>query len=210
MGRTWAKLWILKNIPFPPKDGLCIFKQFLSHRFSIFSVNLLLFDAIEFVWWVKKDCPDFLVNDNVFCQCIRTKKIIRASSMADTFQMEHLRSKQSWWIDITSNQKCLISDVSFLLMLITVLSQATEFLRLLSQFNEMGFQQNAIKEVLLVHENHRERALEELMTRMAWNSVAFGGWFARWITPRLCCLQTQSSWLECFLRQISKHLHLVT
>ncbi|CAG05534.1 unnamed protein product, partial [Tetraodon nigroviridis] len=42
-------------------------------------------------------------------------------------------------------------------------SKAAEFLHLLNQFNEMGFQQNAIKEVLLVHENHRERALEELM-----------------------------------------------
>lgn len=46
-------------------------------------------------------------------------------------------------------------------------TKAAEFLRLLAQFNEMGFQQNAIKEVLLVHENHREKALEELMTRMA-------------------------------------------
>ena len=44
--------------------------------------------------------------------------------------------------------------------------QAAEFLRLLTQFKEMGFQQNAIKEVLLVHENHRDRALEELMTPM--------------------------------------------
>lgn len=46
------------------------------------------------------------------------------------------------------------------------LLKAKEFLHLLSQFNEMGFQQNAIKEVLLVHENHRERALEELMMRV--------------------------------------------
>ncbi|XP_017275079.1 ubiquitin-associated protein 1-like [Kryptolebias marmoratus] len=46
-------------------------------------------------------------------------------------------------------------------------TKAEEFLHLLSQFNEMGFQQNAIKEVLLVHENHRERALEELMMRVA-------------------------------------------
>ncbi|XP_023205642.1 ubiquitin-associated protein 1-like isoform X2 [Xiphophorus maculatus] len=46
-------------------------------------------------------------------------------------------------------------------------SKAAEFLHLLTQFDEMGFQQSAIKEVLLVHENHRERALEELMTRMA-------------------------------------------
>ncbi|KAI3377199.1 hypothetical protein L3Q82_009114, partial [Scortum barcoo] len=45
--------------------------------------------------------------------------------------------------------------------------KAEEFLHLLTQFNEMGFQQNAIKEVLLVHENHRERALEELMMRVA-------------------------------------------
>nr|XP_020481079.1 ubiquitin-associated protein 1-like [Monopterus albus] len=44
-------------------------------------------------------------------------------------------------------------------------SKAAEFLHLLTQFNEMGFQQSAIKEVLLVHENHRERALEELVTR---------------------------------------------
>ncbi|XP_028812332.1 ubiquitin-associated protein 1-like [Denticeps clupeoides] len=46
-------------------------------------------------------------------------------------------------------------------------TKAEEFLHLLTQFNEMGFQQNTIKEVLLVHENHRERALEELMTRVA-------------------------------------------
>ncbi|XP_061102861.1 ubiquitin-associated protein 1-like [Conger conger] len=46
-------------------------------------------------------------------------------------------------------------------------TKAAEFLHLLAQFNEMGFQQNAIKEVLLVHENHCERALEELMTRVA-------------------------------------------
>nr|XP_055039760.1 ubiquitin-associated protein 1-like [Misgurnus anguillicaudatus]XP_055039827.1 ubiquitin-associated protein 1-like [Misgurnus anguillicaudatus] len=46
-------------------------------------------------------------------------------------------------------------------------TKAEEFLHLLAQFNEMGFQQNTIKEVLLVHENHRERALEELMTRVA-------------------------------------------
>ncbi|XP_010875665.2 ubiquitin-associated protein 1-like [Esox lucius] len=46
-------------------------------------------------------------------------------------------------------------------------TKAEEFLHLLTQFNEMGFQQNAIKEVLLVHENHRERALEELMMRVA-------------------------------------------
>lgn len=46
-------------------------------------------------------------------------------------------------------------------------NKAAEFLQLLTQFNEMGFQQSAIKEVLLVHENHREKALEELMTRMA-------------------------------------------
>ncbi|XP_052006973.1 ubiquitin-associated protein 1-like [Xyrauchen texanus] len=46
-------------------------------------------------------------------------------------------------------------------------TKAEEFLHLLAQFNEMGFQQNTIKEVLLVHENHKERALEELMTRVA-------------------------------------------
>nr|XP_020441452.1 ubiquitin-associated protein 1-like [Monopterus albus] len=46
-------------------------------------------------------------------------------------------------------------------------TKAEEFLHLLSQFNEMGFQQNAIKEVLLIHENHRERALEELMMHVA-------------------------------------------
>ncbi|KAM6960638.1 uncharacterized protein FYW47_009217 [Aplochiton taeniatus] len=46
-------------------------------------------------------------------------------------------------------------------------SKAGEFLRLLTQFNEMGFEQSAIKEVLLVHENQRERALEDLMTRVS-------------------------------------------
>ncbi|XP_063170295.1 ubiquitin-associated protein 1-like [Candoia aspera] len=43
--------------------------------------------------------------------------------------------------------------------------KAAEFLRLLAQFNDMGFQQADIKEVLLLCENHRDRALEELMTR---------------------------------------------
>lgn len=52
-------------------------------------------------------------------------------------------------------------------MITCLFSQAAEFLHLLNQFKEMGFQQNAIKEVLLVHENHHERALEELMTRSA-------------------------------------------
>ncbi|KAM8762929.1 uncharacterized protein ubap1lb isoform 1-T4 [Acanthopagrus schlegelii] len=46
-------------------------------------------------------------------------------------------------------------------------TKAKEFLHLLNQFNEMGFQQNTIKEVLLINENHRERALEELMMRVA-------------------------------------------
>ncbi|XP_023669823.1 uncharacterized protein [Paramormyrops kingsleyae] len=46
-------------------------------------------------------------------------------------------------------------------------TKAAEFLHLLAQFDEMGFQQNTIKEVLLVHENHRERALEELMMHAA-------------------------------------------
>ncbi|XP_030581051.1 ubiquitin-associated protein 1-like [Archocentrus centrarchus] len=46
-------------------------------------------------------------------------------------------------------------------------TKAEEFLHLLNQFNEMGFQKNTIKEVLLVHENHRDRALEELMMRVS-------------------------------------------
>lgn len=43
------------------------------------------------------------------------------------------------------------------------LSQAGEFLRLWEQFSDMGFQQDRIKEVLLVHGNHQEQALEELV-----------------------------------------------
>uniref|UniRef100_A0A3Q1MN11 Ubiquitin associated protein 1 like n=1 Tax=Bos taurus TaxID=9913 RepID=A0A3Q1MN11_BOVIN len=42
-------------------------------------------------------------------------------------------------------------------------SQAGEFLRLSEQFSDMGFQQDRIKEVLLVHGNRREQALEELV-----------------------------------------------
>ncbi|ETE67835.1 Ubiquitin-associated protein 1-like protein, partial [Ophiophagus hannah] len=43
--------------------------------------------------------------------------------------------------------------------------KASEFLCLLAQFNDMGFRQADIKEVLLLCENHRDRALEELMTQ---------------------------------------------
>ncbi|XP_036294702.1 ubiquitin-associated protein 1-like [Pipistrellus kuhlii] len=42
-------------------------------------------------------------------------------------------------------------------------SQAGEFLRLWEQFSDMGFQQDRIKEVLLVHGNCRDQALEELV-----------------------------------------------
>uniref|UniRef100_A0A674IJ39 Ubiquitin associated protein 1 like n=1 Tax=Terrapene triunguis TaxID=2587831 RepID=A0A674IJ39_9SAUR len=43
--------------------------------------------------------------------------------------------------------------------------KAAEFLHLLVQFEDMGFQQAEIKEVLLLYENHRDKALEELMIR---------------------------------------------
>ncbi|XP_044300861.1 ubiquitin-associated protein 1-like [Varanus komodoensis] len=43
--------------------------------------------------------------------------------------------------------------------------KAAEFLHLLAQFDDMGFPQADIKEVLLLCENHRDRALEELMLR---------------------------------------------
>ncbi|XP_042617272.1 LOW QUALITY PROTEIN: ubiquitin-associated protein 1-like [Cyprinus carpio] len=46
-------------------------------------------------------------------------------------------------------------------------SKAEEFLHLLAQFDEMGSLWLSVTWVLLVHENHRERALEELMTRVA-------------------------------------------
>lgn len=42
-------------------------------------------------------------------------------------------------------------------------SQAREFLRLWEQFSDMGFQPQRIKEVLLVHGNRHEQALEELV-----------------------------------------------
>lgn len=41
--------------------------------------------------------------------------------------------------------------------------QAGEFLRLWQEFSDMGFQQDRIKEVLLVHSNQCEQALEELV-----------------------------------------------
>ncbi|KAM9311934.1 programmed cell death protein 7 [Gastrophryne carolinensis] len=43
--------------------------------------------------------------------------------------------------------------------------KAAEYLRLMLQFHDMGFQQEDIKEVLLVYDNHRDRSLEELMMR---------------------------------------------
>ncbi|XP_044133473.1 ubiquitin-associated protein 1-like [Bufo gargarizans] len=43
--------------------------------------------------------------------------------------------------------------------------KAAEYLRLSLQFNDMGFQQDDIKEVLLIYDNHRDQSLEELMMR---------------------------------------------
>ena len=45
------------------------------------------------------------------------------------------------------------------------LSQALQFLELMSRFGEMGFERDAIKEVLLVHNNDQDKALEDLMAR---------------------------------------------
>lgn len=46
-------------------------------------------------------------------------------------------------------------------------SQALEFLQLMSRFGEMGFERDTIKEVLLVHNNDQDKALEDLMARGA-------------------------------------------
>lgn len=43
--------------------------------------------------------------------------------------------------------------------------QTMLFLQLMSKFKEMGFEQKEIKEVLLLHNNDQDKALEELMTR---------------------------------------------
>lgn len=45
--------------------------------------------------------------------------------------------------------------------------QALQFLELMSRFGEMGFERDAIKEVLLVHNNDQDKALEDLMARAA-------------------------------------------
>lgn len=59
--------------------------------------------------------------------------------------------------DISTHDNIILLSSSFL--------QAAEFLHLLAQFNDMGFQQNEIKEVLLLCGNQRERALEELVMK---------------------------------------------
>lgn len=53
------------------------------------------------------------------------------------------------------------------LSLFLLLAQALEFLQLMSRFGEMGFERDAIKEVLLVHNNDQDKALEDLMARAA-------------------------------------------
>ncbi|XP_033367314.1 ubiquitin-associated protein 1 isoform X4 [Parus major] len=45
------------------------------------------------------------------------------------------------------------------------IDQITELLQLMSQFKEMGFELKDIKEVLLLHNNDRHNALEDLMAR---------------------------------------------
>lgn len=42
-----------------------------------------------------------------------------------------------------------------------------EFLQLMSKFKEMGFELKDIKEVLLLHNNDQDNALEDLMARAA-------------------------------------------
>lgn len=48
----------------------------------------------------------------------------------------------------------------------------------MSRFGEMGFERDTIKEVLLVHNNDQDKALEDLMARAA------ASWARRFSTPR--------------------------
>lgn len=50
---------------------------------------------------------------------------------------------------------------------VSFLFQALQFLQLMSRFGEMGFERDTIKEVLLVHNNDQDKALEDLMARAA-------------------------------------------
>jgi len=61
----------------------------------------------------------------------------------------------------SSCSSCLLSSSHPLIL------QALQFLELMSRFGEMGFQRDAIKEVLLVHNNDQDKALEDLMARAA-------------------------------------------
>lgn len=57
--------------------------------------------------------------------------------------------------------------ITFTLVFFFFPSQALQFLELMSRFGEMGFERDAIKEVLLVHNNDQDKALEDLMARAA-------------------------------------------
>jgi len=59
----------------------------------------------------------------------------------------------------------LSSDPLFFLQITVCLFQITELLQLMSQFKEMGFELKDIKEVLLLHNNDQQNALEDLMAR---------------------------------------------
>lgn len=74
----------------------------------------------------------------------------------------------------TENSKYGYSCTLYILLIISTFSilfssssQALQFLELMSRFGEMGFERDAIKEVLLVHNNDQDRALEDLMARAA-------------------------------------------
>uniref|UniRef100_A0A3P8W4M4 Ubiquitin associated protein 1 n=1 Tax=Cynoglossus semilaevis TaxID=244447 RepID=A0A3P8W4M4_CYNSE len=60
------------------------------------------------------------------------------------------------WVICVSHISCLVYCLC-----------ALQFLELMTRFGEMGFERDAIKEVLLVHNNDQEKALEDLMTRAA-------------------------------------------
>lgn len=69
------------------------------------------------------------------------------------------------------NQVCKITPIDNMKCSLNLISchpyQALQFLELMSRFGEMGFERDAIKEVLLVHNNDQEKALEDLMSRAA-------------------------------------------
>uniref|UniRef100_A0A3P8VW72 Ubiquitin associated protein 1 n=1 Tax=Cynoglossus semilaevis TaxID=244447 RepID=A0A3P8VW72_CYNSE len=154
--------------PTIPKTHVIIASESQTQQFRIGNNVFCLFQANTGLGSSSLPCGGALLsmtpNER---QCVETlvgmgysyEDVLRAMQrQGQNIEQVRFTQHRCWeiWVICVSHISCLVYCLC-----------ALQFLELMTRFGEMGFERDAIKEVLLVHNNDQEKALEDLMTRAA-------------------------------------------